>query len=612
VKASVRVALVTAGLLLIGSAGCGIPDQTGVRVDGAGQLPGADSGSGVGREPPKRIDSPDDADRFVRNFLLAPAGEASTADDRVREFLSPADRKLLPDKNDYPINVVRLVEDAKELPVTRNEDGTSRVDVAVQQIGVLQPNGELQPPQLTETSYTFRVGALDTGDGNREEAGGLYLYEPPEVLLMSVDALRSYYQQQTIYFWSREENARLVPDLRYLPGSLPPGLRPTEVLRWLTGAPASWLRDSVSDLQGTKMIGNAADNGGRLVVNLAAPELPEFRLNRLTTQLAWSLREIYPSGRLELMIRDRSVRIFDVAAQREQNPLYPVAVERQVGAYCLLSGMIRQVVAQGEQPTEPLPIAAARNRDLEFAALARDNGTVLAALVTTTGDLVVGSGNPAATDFSPSRDPVGRQARPVWLRGFDPPVGLVVAGGRMHRFDLDAQLRPLDLRGAPGTVTAVSAAEDGRRIAFIAGGRLFVAALNPTTRDVARGVRPVPVSVRQPTAVAWISETDLVVAGKNRDGHTALVDVTGGLVDMTGGTEQTLQPPREDLGFGVTVDYLAAYPFNPVRGGGPLVAYQANGAVWSGDPPTRIGVSQLHGTDPATARARPTAPFFLY
>lgn len=597
----VLIVLATAGLLLVGPTGCGIPGHTDVRVDGGGQAPGAVSAGVTGPEPPGRRAS-GDVEQFARNFLSAAAGEPSKADDRVREFLSPGDRERIPDRPDAPINVIRLVEEQPN--VTRNA-GTATVSIAVQQVGVLRPNGELQPPELTDTSYTFRVGNLDDGDlGNRDEAVGLYVYGPKPDLLMSVDALRDYYVPHTIYFWSGKDSPRLVPDLRYLPESVATGLRPTEVLGWLTAGPSSWLKGSVNPLPpGTETIGNAPANGGRLVVNLAAPTLPESQIKQLSTQLAWSLLDIYDQGRLELMIRNKSVRVFDVEEQRQQNPPYPA--EPQVTSYCLLAGAIHRVSAQGDLPTEPPPIDAGSNKGLESAALARHRGDVLAALVTTSGRLLVGRGNPTVTDFSSSSDLVGREARPVWLRGFeaDAAVGLVVVAGQLYRFGGNAQLVPLRLPGAPRTVTAVSAALDGRRIAVIAGGRLFVASINATTGEAAQ-VRPVPVSLRRPTAVAWITEKELVVAGQNRNGRTALIDMT-----FDGGEERFR---LDDLGQ-ARVDYLAAYPYDPVRTKGPLVMYEANGAVWDDATTSRIGVDQLEGVEnPPAGDVRPKAPFYLY
>jgi hypothetical protein len=609
VKPRYLAALVAAGLLFVGSAGCGIPDQTDVRVDGGGQAPGGGSARGTGREAPRRTDSRGNVKQFALDFLAAAAGEASTADNRVRDFLSPQYREGLPETGkDESINVVRLIDD--EPNVSPDAEGGSTVSIAVQQVGVLRPNGVLDKPDLIETSYTFHVGSPDSGDlGKRDESTGLYIYKPPPELLMSVDALNEFYEQQTIYFWSQEDNPRLVPDLRYLPTSVPAGLRPTEVLGWLTSGPAEWLKGSVRELpQGTRPIGNAPENNGRLVVNLAAPALTEVDVRRLTTQLAWSLREIYARGQLELMIQDKRVRVFDVDQQRLQNPVYEARPPEEplVSSYCVLAGAVYRVAAQGEPPGPPLPIAAGRNQHLAAAAVARGpDGAILTALVTSSGHLLVGTGNPAATNFAKSSQPVGTQARPVWLRGLGPngPVGLVVAHERLHRFGVDAQLESLQLRGAPGTVTAVSAAEDGRRIAVIAGGRLFVASLN-ATHEVAQ-VRPVPVSLHQPTAVAWIAENDLVVAGQNGRGNTTLVDVT-----VDGGVER--QRLDDDLGT-ATVNYLAAYPNNSVRGDGPLVMYEADGAVWSGAAPVRVGVDQLQGADAATVgAARPAAPFFLY
>ena len=52
-----------------------------------------------------------------------------------------------------------------------------------------------------------------------------------------------------------------------------------------------------------------------------------------------------------------------------------------------------------------------------------------------------------------------------------------MADGQLYRFDEAARMYQVPLN-LPGRVTAVAAALDGQRVALIAGGRLYVAAVN--------------------------------------------------------------------------------------------------------------------------------------
>ncbi|HEX7746899.1 MAG TPA: hypothetical protein VF462_16765 [Micromonosporaceae bacterium] len=605
------LALGLAVALLTAPAGCGIPGHTDVRVDGGGHLPGADSGGVVGREPPKRKDSGDEVKPFALNFLNAAAGEASTAYERVADFIAPSSRNRLEAGEDCAINVVRLDEE-RNLTVTTRE-GSSTVKITVEQVGVLCPNGELQPLVKQQTTYTFVVGKMTTGDVRRADADadGLYVLDPPPVLLMTVDALASYYDQLTIYFWSKF-GRQLVPDLRYLPRSVPAGRRATEVLGWLTGGPADWLKGSVNGFpRGTKPIGNVPENDGRLVVNLAIdlePVAQDTQLKQLGTQLVWSLSEVYPEGRLELMIRDQSRAVFDVQEQKQLNPVYPV--QGAVARYSILAGAIYRVVEAGEVADSPPPVAPAQNREIVAADLTRSGATVSAALVTTTGRLRVGSGRTTVERFNVSPKAYRQLGQPSWLRstGSPNPVGLITAAGQLYVFGSYATLTALPLSGASGPVSAVSSGLDGRRVAFIAGGNLYVAALTGVDQSLGVGqARRVPTSLRRPAAVAWRDENTLVVSGQDSLGQAALYDVT-----VDGAVESA---SVEDLG-AATVEHLVAAPYNPVRNENPQVMYEANGTTWSADSAgsSRIDASQLVGVkDPLSAgRVQPTAPFFQY
>jgi hypothetical protein len=285
--------------------------------------------------------------------------------------------------------------------------------------------------------------------------------------------------------------------------------------------------------------------------------------------------------------------------------VYPVD---EAARYSILDGVIYPVREPEDVVVAPPPVAVAQNRDIVSADAVRSGGDVWVALVDRARRLLVGSGSVAVGKFQASSAAYPQLGQPSWLRaaGSPHPVGLVVAGGRLYRFGPGARLDPVELSGAPGPVSAVSSALDGRRIAFIAGDRLYVAgvtAIDPTVEI--DQPRPVPTSLRRPTAVAWFSENMLVVAGHDARGRAALYDLT-----VDGAVESVRVA---DLG-AATISRLVASPYNPVRGVNPQVMYEANGSAWNASPePRRIDVADLVGVEERLlgGRTQPTAPFFL-
>ena len=256
----------TLGVMVLLGAGCGIPAASDVRVDGKG---GAATEAGVisrGSEPPTRTASGSVNETFVRNFLSAAAGEPDRAYERVKAFIAPEDKTGLQDKkgSEVALNVVRL----REAVYTLNSDSTTTVKITVQQIGVLRTNGTLAPPVATETEYEFGLRSASFNGGVNDDRAGLYVINPPNVLLLSDTALREYYQDETIYFWS-SDRSRLVPDQRYRPQAVPVERQVNEVVKWLVGGPSDWLRPGVVGLPDrTELINNATGGNGRWEVNL--------------------------------------------------------------------------------------------------------------------------------------------------------------------------------------------------------------------------------------------------------------------------------------------------------------------------------------------------------
>ncbi|MGC1213537.1 MAG: LpqB family beta-propeller domain-containing protein [Micromonospora sp.] len=594
--------LVTAGL-----AGCGIPDNTAVQVDGSG--PAAESGSlnGGAVEPPTHTASKDPK-QFILNYLAAAAGEPDQAYNRAKEFIAPAARAVLRERkgSDVAWTVVRLREEPEATPP--NNDGTSVVTVKVQQVGVLRADGTLAPPVATETQYQFKLRpAPSTNDA---QDPGLMIAELQNVLLLSDKALDTYYRTHTIYFWNSDQT-QLVPDLRYLPSAVPAERLVTEVVKWLTDGPSDWLAPAVTRLpERTTPINNATGSDGRWEVNLAIPGVvSKDRLARLATQLAWSLGT--QTGQLDLKIQNQNRLTVDLKQERESHPAYRIVGSPQ--RFCVYDGAIRPL-SFGEL-SGTVPVAAADNKGVVSAALDRSGDDILAALVVAQADrgqrLMAGTGPAPVSLFNGGGRWFTSLGRPVWLRSLDPqrPYGLVVADGRLYRFDRSAVMYPVSLP-VSGRVTAVAASLDGQRIALIIGGRLYVAVVN-----LDGGV----VTVDQPrrlvtrltdlSAVDWSGENKLVFAGVEGrpvfagfEGRPAIYETT-----VDGGLDTAL---KRDIGAQVT--HLAAYAGSSV---GAVFMYEANKVAYRNTASNDvIKRDQVVGVTPPPGgkASNPTAPFFLY
>ncbi|MFC4020439.1 LpqB family beta-propeller domain-containing protein [Micromonospora sp. GCM10011542] len=595
------------GVLLLGGAGCGIPAESDVTVERRGvTATEAGSANGGGSEPPSPTASGTDNEAFVRNFLAAPAGDADRAHERVKQFVAPEHRARLEVKKggEVGLTVVRL----RDQPVfTGNSDSTTTVRIAVQQIGVLRANGTLVPPVATETEYKFRLRSAAPSGAGDDDRTGLYVLDPPKVLLLSDAALQQYYRDAPIYFWN-SDRTQLVPDQRYLPLAVPKERRVNEVVKWLVGGPSDWLRPGVVGLpERTEMINNATGVDGRWEVNLDMPGDDQDRIDQLITQIAHSLGDL--PGVLELKIRNNPQPVQDLIERRRSEQLYQIPDSPQ--RFCVYDGSIHPLAFAGEAGGT-VPLAAEVNRNVVSAGIGRkSNGEIFAALVRTASKgrqrLAVGTGTDPVAVFNQGRSEFTSISRPVWLRAADSRLaqGLVVADGRLYRFDQSGRTDPVSLNLPSAAVTAVATSLDGQRVALVAGGRLYVAAVNRDGGGVSIGPpRQLVTSLTALTAVDWVQENRLVVAGTA--GQPAIYEI---------GVDGALETPlKTDVG--AKVNHLSAYPSNPTALlPSAAFMYDANGVAYRSSPFDRIQPDQVRQTAPPANGARPgnpSAPFFIY
>jgi len=338
-------------------------------------------------------------------------------------------------------------------------------------------------------------------------------------------------------------------------------------------------------------------------------------LDRLRRQLMWSLRLNLPRT-LELKIGTQDSTSFGGTDYLTSNAAYALAATPE--RFLIYNGQIRRM-SRSPNATEPVPVLRPEaNRLVRAAALAGAGSRRFVALVVNAaGKQELRLGATAAEErvnLAKVRLPAGATGQPVWaITSADPhvpAVGLITVGGRLYSFSTDSTtVTQVGGSGSLRSISTVAVAPDGRRLALVAGGRLWVAVLS-TNGDGVQMLQPGQVltaGLRRISAVDWSSETWLAVAGSRSDrNRVAIFEMT---VD---GSE--VRTRLDDIGT-ESVSYLAAYPVSPVSGSdsSDTVAYVANGDafdVLSG--PVKVGVAELAVPVPnPPPNAELTAPFFL-
>jgi hypothetical protein len=595
----VALAGVLAGLAGAGLTGCGIPSGTGVRVDGP--LPGV--GSPQSGDPPTPPPGPDQADspvELVEYFLQAAAGNPEDPLAQLRPFIhEPEQASWQPDPQVLVVRPAELVP----TPDGDNQDQV-RVEVEVREIGVLTDHGSIEPRDVEQLRpLTFVVvpdPEVNTEDLSLGVGGVRYrLVNPPDEILLSAQALENgFLRPRPVYFWGSDDDS-LVPDLRWLPSALADAQRAQTALEWLEDGPARWLPGALVGLpDDVALAGNVVWSADRLEVPLTAAAA-EVDVGRLDAQLWWTLRPELSSGRaLVLTIGDQR-REVDGNRYLAQNP----ATREKPARFAVVDGAVRQQLPGDRLELVALPEEL--NRDVHRAAVTWDRR--FAALVRAEPDgrlrlSVARPGGLAETGLVGSV-----MSRPVWLAGGA--AGLVVADGQLYRFSRDAETSPVRMPGDLADIQAVAAAPDGRRIAMVAGGRLYVASM--AWREGSFSVNEplvLPTTAGDLQGVGFLQENWLAFVGEE-ERRSQLYEIT-----VDGALERRL--PEDELGAPESVDSFTAYPGDPTspteRG---EIMYEAEGRAYRYVYPSRpvdIEAGDLHDGVPADAEpGQPRAPFFL-
>jgi hypothetical protein len=592
------IASAAVAALLLG--GCGIPDDTPAVPIGQARSTGISAGDDGAPPLPKREDA-DKPSQLVLNYLRAAAGDPDDALARVKQYLSPSAAAAFKPTTD--VRVVDIIGD----PL--NNPGSADVSFFGRQVGTLGGNGILDPSSDGATSeYKFQVTTVSG-------SGGLFIAKAPNMILLNDSALASYYELRTIYFWNTEHTA-LVPDVRYMPKSVPSEQQPTEVLNWLTAGPSTWLTDAVEPLpDGTTTIGNVpVANGDTLQINLSARAVTpgdKAALDRLRRQLMWSLQPNLPR-RLELKIGHQVEGDWDQRDYLTSNPSSRLVDDPE--RFVVYAGSVRRL-NRSAFATEPVPVLQpAANKNIRYAALSSSDTHTYAAVVTNDGGKkqslrVAGAPNDQQAPLRKVNLP-GPLGVPVWaVTPQEPPngaIGLITSNGKLYSFGPGGgNAQQIEWPGGGGApITNVAVAPDGHRVALVVGHRLYLSVLI-TGGDALQLGPPqqvfTPMKALTLTAVDWSSEGWLVIGGISPvNNRVALMDMT-----IDGAQVNTRIP---DMGTD-PVTYLTAYPASPLDGQqtSDSVSYvTGRGAFDALAGPTSITVNDL--AEPVANRPAGVAP----
>ncbi|MEV0457130.1 LpqB family beta-propeller domain-containing protein [Catellatospora methionotrophica] len=466
-----------AGAAALALAGCGIGVRDDVVRDGPGPSagPGLTSSSSV-KPPPWRKDETDPAE-VVKDFLQAAAGDHGTAHESI---MAAAGQYIAADQQaewNPGANVVLV--DVGQMTVSGDT-----VEVDMRRLGVLTPDGQVLPYEGKEREPKpdeFRFAQLP--------GGGLVLTNPRQELLLNVDKLETYYQRLPIYFWNTD-NTSLVPDLRYLPKAVPDEQVDNRLFDWLLKGPSAWLSGAVLGLpDGTRRLGSIVKDASQVTVNLGAIADAAVR-DRLAAQLHWTL---WPGDdrKLQLQLEGR-----DVATDYrfpDKNLAASLTSGRDPNRYAVVNGVLTRLARQGEtHPPLQDALSSTINNDVVSAAVAKDETAF--ALVRATGNgkqqLYIGPRSDLR-DKSTANDTVAKPtihstgliatsiSRPIWLDRAGT-AALVLADRQLWAVPVHGTAAiPVDdsLATAHGKITGVSVAPDGRRMALVINGQLYVAPL---------------------------------------------------------------------------------------------------------------------------------------
>jgi hypothetical protein len=540
----ILIAVAMVALVAVAAVGCGVSSSSPAKIgDGIAAGPNLSN-----PDPPP---GPDDARLpadLVANYLAAGVeGGSDQPLDRLESFLTaPAQGALkasVDTKNPPNPLVIRLIGNPTDGAFVQDR---TPVDVRYEVVGVLTDQGRVDSPSpLVQGSMRFWVKAAenDPQHSRIDEITGA-----PAAIMISDEAVSRFYQVQPVYFWDGGPSPNLIPDIRYVPKSLTAELRANRIVQWLVDGPSAWLSAAQRLPSGVALKSPVSTRDGRIEVNLnaAAGTGGQAGIQRLYRQLQWSLQQTPNAPAVDLSIEDRP-QSNGGDDYRQFNLSWSLPAHGQ--KYDIVDG---KVTALGVS-TQPNLLASAQNANVVFGGVNRT--MTVGALVVKRADgrrnlvLIRDGASVKTVDLAATAD----MGRPVFISN---DVFLQPAGGRLYAVTA-AGNNVVDVTPSRvNHIQSVSVSPDARRIAFVADGQAYLTSLylgDNNTANVSSALRQILPGQLAPIAVAWISETSIMVAGV-ANGAPALWRTTADSVYATDMSSSLAGVPPSDL---------VAYPVAP-------------------------------------------------
>ncbi|GIG57216.1 hypothetical protein Lfu02_15880 [Longispora fulva] len=497
-------AVVTGVFALSVLSACGVPDSGPAVSYGPERTI-----TGIDLRPPYKVAAPDNsqsADQTVAGYLRAANGPLEKMREQVKVFFTQSAQNTWQAGSGGLLVVRGTVHPPTQVAGAGQFD--AHVQVTGDVLGVLT-NGWLDTSQA-RAGYSYTYNLLSAGAGK-----GWLIDNPPQGMLLSIEALQNDYDQRPVYYPPNGEDRALVADLRYVPRSVSVSAvgRYQLLMSWLLAGPSSYIAGAVNSAlpAGTELRGLPVEDNAlsQITVDLSAKAEATDRWETLIAQIAVTLQakylEIRIEGRQKVKPHDQDAYYYDAWNPATGHMAHPLMVD---------GGLVRAVRIP-DRVEEQVPALLRGRTNVKWAT----GLNATAAYVTTDDALFIGRANSSDetryVQVEKMRD-VAFTSPPALYRTPGGPRVLIGAGPGLYSIDTSTQTpQAVTVSGVTGegAVTSLSVAPGGKRVAFVRGGRAYAGIFTDSAQIRAWQVASQLTGI---TSVSWSSEVGFLVSGQGQ------------------------------------------------------------------------------------------------